>query len=156
MRTHWRGLTKFAVLLCLAVAAVFLFGLGQSKTVHANVALTSDRVTTVYPRLATAVAVAVHIWGDVCHGQVAVTFAPLEAPTEAQAVYAYDPDNPAASSFINCSVVITSLHKYDYTDFCAVIVHEYGHLDGREHSTNRRSVMYPYLTDLNTPDRCAP
>jgi hypothetical protein len=37
---------------------------------------------------------------------------------------------------------------------CAIIVHEYGHLIGRVHNNNPRSVMYPIISPNNIPRAC--
>ena len=41
-----------------------------------------------------------------------------------------------------CRIVIRR-GDYSFVRICALIVHEYGHLAGREHSRNRNDIMHP-------------
>lgn len=51
------------------------------------------------------------------------------------------PTGKVGAAFGNCRAGIVS-GLDDYT-FCAVLVHEMGHLDGQDHSTDPESIMYP-------------
>ena len=44
-----------------------------------------------------------------------------------------------------------AIRHYPFRWFCTVVVHEYGHLAGRSHSTNPRSVMFPFLRRVYPP-----
>lgn len=44
-----------------------------------------------------------------------------------------------------CWVYLNPARHWTYALFCTALVHEYGHLDGRRHNSNRYSVMYPVI-----------
>ena len=41
-----------------------------------------------------------------------------------------------------CTIVITR-RRLDWERYCAIVIHEWGHLTGHRHSANPRSIMYP-------------
>lgn len=88
--------------------------------------------------------VAAAYWNaDPCHGQITLVWSAL------------DPDINATSSWVNpvaygapaentdCSIEFNSAIDWDWTRFCSVLVHEYGHLNGLPHSSDPADVMYP-------------
>lgn len=99
----------------------------------------------VYERVATV------IWGPVCHGQVAVTIVDT-GRYMGDASWSYRAEGDR-STYSDCRVEIGRRLMTD-AELCAVVVHEYGHLAGREHSPNPRSVMYPEVGRYNAPRRC--
>lgn len=60
--------------------------------------------------------------------------------------------NPSA--WIDCSVTIDSRRHFATSKLCGIMVHEYGHLSGLEHSSNRYDVMCRLLTKKNIPPDC--
>lgn len=44
-----------------------------------------------------------------------------------------------------CRITLHPAARWSWRILCTTVVHEYGHLAGREHSRNRRSVMYPVV-----------
>lgn len=55
----------------------------------------------------------------------------------------YYRNNPTAYS--DCKVGIDVHYDWDFEWLCTIMVHEYGHLSGQEHSENPRSVMHAYV-----------
>lgn len=86
-------------------------------------------------------------FGDVCRGDVSLRVRPLRGDEAGEAEWSDDGVGP-----YDCSVTVDA--GMPYPTFCAVVVHEYGHLAGREHSADPSSVMYPYVSERNTPPRC--
>lgn len=41
-----------------------------------------------------------------------------------------------------CNILYRRTHHWSWPDVCTVTIHEWGHLTGHGHSSNRRSVMY--------------
>jgi hypothetical protein len=89
-----------------------------------------------------------------CAGQVAVSWTPLDPATNATSTWsnpvsAYDaPEQNSA-----CSIAFNSALEWDWTRYCSILVHEYGHLTGHAHAADERDVMYPYY--LAPVDACA-
>jgi hypothetical protein len=80
-----------------------------------------------------------------CAGQVAITWTALAPTTNATSSWAnpigaYDaPEQNSA-----CAIDFNSALEWDWTRFCSILVHEYGHLAGHPHGTDAGDVMYPY------------
>jgi hypothetical protein len=90
--------------------------------------------------------IAVGHWGvDPCGGQVALVWGVLDKTLNAQSSWA-NPiaayGNSAANS--DCHITLNGLQSYDWPMLCTVIVHEYGHLAGHQHTTDPNDVMYPF------------
>lgn len=49
---------------------------------------------------------------------------------------------------------ITIIRGLSWQQFCVVVVHEYGHALGHQHSRDPRSVMFPHTSALNAPQVC--
>ena len=100
--------------------------------------------------------VAQSIWGPVCGGtRVRVRYSQLKEGQTGEASYAFDPGRPRdASPFRRCRVTINPVIRLSRREFCAVVVHEFGHLAGKEHVGNPRNVMYPRLSRQNIPAAC--
>ena len=88
-------------------------------------------------------------WGvDVCQGKVALSWAPLDDDVNAQSSWsnttsAYD--NPDING--DCAVTFNPRAEFDWPKFCTVMVHEIGHLAGKQHSQNPADVMAAYYAD---------
>jgi hypothetical protein len=102
-------------------------------------------------RVVDAFAVARDVWGPVCEDRGItvrwVTFDPKSRLGQRYRTWArtFGPD---------CLVEFNrTIHDdpswrskvYSWPWFCTLVVHEYGHLIGRNHSTNPASVMYPVI-----------
>jgi len=80
-----------------------------------------------------------------CAGNVTITWMALSESTNATSTWANPVgqyDAPEQNS--NCQIAFNSALTWDWTRFCSILVHEYGHLDGKPHSTDAADVMYPY------------
>ena len=58
--------------------------------------------------------------------------------------------DPLVGPFTDCEVAIDS-RPLSFVRLCTVLGHEFGHLDGRPHSENPRSIMWPYTLRLWPP-----
>lgn len=113
--------------------------------------LTEKKVDTQYDkRLQENVGIAKSYWGAVCNNVVTVVRAPL-AGRAGEAQYSNPPGNGPNES---CTVIINSNRYFSDKVLCAIEVHEFGHLKGKGHSKNPRSVMYPRITKKNIPSLC--
>ena len=94
------------------------------------------------PMLA-AQAIARDTWGtDACGGTVDVVWDVLAPNYNALSTWSNPTDsyaNPAAN--YGCTIELNSTMTFDWPKFCTVVVHEYGHLDGQQHSADPHSVM---------------
>ena len=80
-----------------------------------------------------------------CADQVAITWTPMAATTNATSTWANPVDAYSApAENAQCSVAFNSALPWDWTRFCSILVHEYGHLTGHPHSGDADDVMYPY------------
>lgn len=94
------------------------------------------------PMLA-AQSIARDTWGtDACGGQVTVTWDVLAPNYNAQSTWT-NPFDSYADPLANygCTIELNTSMTFDWPKFCTVVVHEYGHLDGQQHSPDPRSVM---------------
>lgn len=92
-------------------------------------------------RAATAVAAAQ--WGqNPCQGQVKLSWQAMDIGLEAQAQWLAPDisDIKDPSSWMGCEIVFNSSAGYSFVKLCSVLVHEMGHLLGREH-TGARGIM---------------
>jgi hypothetical protein len=107
------------------------------------------------PAVVAAADVATAYWGGApCGGNVAIAWTALSASINATSTWtnpvgAYDrPDRNES-----CAIAFNATLAWDWTRFCSILVHEYGHLGGRPHSSDPGDVMYPYYE--KPVDRCA-
>ena len=119
-------------------------GLRTALTVSAGVALATTGSAGAahdesFSRTHAAKEIAVEIMGDPCGGVVGTTKASLPGSLYAHASWSWG----SAPHFTDCLIRFSSDHSFSWLEFCTIMVHEYGHLAGREHSDNPRSVMYP-------------
>jgi hypothetical protein len=80
-----------------------------------------------------------------CAGQVSITWMALGEGTNATSTWANPVgqyDAPQLNS--DCQIAFNSALAWDWTRFCSVLVHEYGHLNGKPHSSDSADLMYPY------------
>lgn len=100
-----------------------------------------------------ALNIAQNFWGAtkcIYQDTIPIIYRPMTYSVLARAHYWIYPDG----SFRQCWIVVNSNRVLDWSHFCAMIIHEYGHLDGKRHSTNPYSIMYPLLTSKNIPRVC--
>jgi hypothetical protein len=85
-------------------------------------------------------ALAARYWGrQACHGSVHVHMKPLPGKMGGEAVIG------------GCTIWMDQ-RRWDFPLYCAVFLHEYGHLLGYHESRNRDSVMYPTVQFI--PEIC--
>jgi hypothetical protein len=56
---------------------------------------------------------------------------------------------------VSCKITMDR-RRWSETRYCAVLIHEYGHLLGHGHSSNPSDIMYPASTNRNIPQICRP
>lgn len=102
--------------------------------------------------------VAESIWGPVCGGKTpTVRTEGFAGDVAAEARWAYTQFPGGHREYTTCEIALDNRRwNLKGRRYCAVIVHEWGHLkmESRKHSTNPNSVMYPVLTNRNIPDAC--
>jgi hypothetical protein len=90
-----------------------------------------------------ALGIAAQQWGGTpCGGQIALSWTPLEPGTNATASWrnpTHAWDNPSAN--FDCRIELSPAADYDWRKFCTVVVHEVGHLAGRQHAGDPDDVM---------------
>lgn len=102
-------------------------------------------------RQARAQAIALRYWdGTKCDGTIRIVTRPLPYLTLAHATFMVT----LSGGYTNCAIVFNSRRWESFPRYCAVMVHEYGHLDGKHHSADPWSVMYPVLSWRNVPHAC--
>lgn len=151
----------FALILVLILGVSLGYLLRPATTKHANVALAPPRAE-VSDYLATPVSPTLHgrrvarrIWGPVCDGQVAIVFRPLPGKQSGRANWLYDPLRPDAVRRRSNCVITLDVRAWKRHTMCGTIVHEWGHLAGREHTANPRSIMFPVMREgRNVPRSC--
>jgi hypothetical protein len=78
-----------------------------------------------------------------CQGEIAIQAAPL-GTLNAESIYTTADGDPAG--FEDCRIVFNSAlpspWSWTWDRFCTVMVHEYGHLLGHQHSPDPADVMY--------------
>jgi hypothetical protein len=99
-------------------------------------------------------------WGGTRCQDIEVTYRRLDDRRIAEAEWRTSELDPRV--YISCSITFDT-SAISFSHFCATVVHEYGHLagfheergpDGGLHSTNKRKVMYPVISDGNVPKTC--
>jgi hypothetical protein len=123
--------------LALIVEAVVLIAVYSVLLASASASISGDRAGLI---------VGEQVWGAPACGQPRVE---VSTPSDYEAAYgtgAFDTEPLAWADETRCVVVINrELARIEIRTAakrCHVIVHEWGHLAGREHSENPRSVMY--------------
>ena len=99
-------------------------------------------------------------WGGTRCQDIEVAYRRLDDRSIAEAEWRTSDLDPEV--YDRCSITFDT-SAISFAHFCATVVHEYGHLagfheergpDGGLHSTNKRKVMYPVISDDNVPKTC--
>lgn len=156
-RAPWPG--RLAVGLWVAAVAA----LGAAAPAPAQTAPAASRFGPGSPALSVAQEIARRTWGaDPCDGAVSVVWGPDDPAVNARstwtnptAVYGY------AEANADCRIVFNEALDPSWGKFCTILVHEYGHLAGWQHSVDGPDVMSPLyrapIPDcVATPDPSAP
>lgn len=110
------------------------------------------------PRLTRAKAASRRYWGKVpCQGNVTYRLANLHGDYIGYAQW--DDPEKDGPPYVNCLVLYErKVFGHDknapYWFFCAVTIHEVGHLLGHGHVRDPDNVMYPRASQRNTPTTC--
>src|SRR4051812_31710395 len=125
---------RLAGVLCAATALV-----GTAPARAADEPVSADGVQA-------AVDIAKNFWQAApCGDQVAIKWMSLPSTTNASSYWANPVDQyTAPEQNTSCEIAFNSALTWDWTRFCSILVHEYGHLSGHAHSTDAADVMYPY------------
>lgn len=86
------------------------------------------------------------VWHHPCNGRVDVIIQDLGPKYDGWAEF-----NHTTRPYTDCRAVIDVKPWWSSPHLCTVVLHEYGHLAGLDHSPNPRSVMHPYSP---TDPRC--
>jgi len=100
-----------------------------------------------------AVDIAKTVWGrEACGGSITLREASLPGRQSGEATW-LETKLPTRTVRSRC---VINIDNRDWSDarYCGVIVHEYGHLLGKQHTRNRNSIMYPVMTNRNIPAAC--
>jgi hypothetical protein len=102
------------------------------------------------------IAVARAIQGTVCNGDVQIGRGKLSHPNQlGQANWVYYGGPREWQQYRNCRITITN-KKLSPSRLCGTMVHEWGHLRGKEHVRNPNRVMHAILNRNNIPPGCRP
>jgi hypothetical protein len=98
------------------------------------------------PAATAAVELADSYWNTTpCGGTVSIVWTALSTSTNATSTWSNSvSEYDAPERNVDCQIVFNSALVWDWTRFCSILVHEYGHLDGRPHTDDADDVMYPY------------
>lgn len=80
-----------------------------------------------------------------CGGQVSIVWMTLGEGTNATSTWTnpvgqYD----APEQNTSCQIAFNKALAWDWTRFCSILVHEYGHLAGRSHAEDPADIMYAF------------
>ena len=125
-----------------ALAACFLL-LGSAPAHAADPA--ADFAQGSAPVAAAQAIAKAHWQTDPCGGEVRLVWTALGANVNATSTWAnthsqYD----APEQNTTCVVALNSTAAWDWTKFCSILVHEYGHLSGHAHTQDPADIMYAY------------
>src|SRR3954470_15748756 len=92
------------------------------------------------PQAKAAQDLAVKYWHqNPCGGDVSIGWAPMAWDTYANS--SWETTSPG-DRMVNCRIEFNSRVTFSWSRFCTIMVHEYGHLIGLEHSKDPDSVMF--------------
>jgi hypothetical protein len=91
------------------------------------------------PAAKAAQAIAVKHWHqDPCGGDVSIGWSPMAWDTYANSTWSVT----SGGRWIDCRVEFNSRVTFSWSRYCTIMVHEYGHLIGLDHSSNPKSIMF--------------
>ena len=91
------------------------------------------------PAAKAAQAIAIKQWHkEPCDGDVGIGWSPMAWDTYANSTW----NVTSGGRWINCHVELNSRVTFSWSRFCTIMVHEYGHLIGLDHSGDRGSIMF--------------
>jgi hypothetical protein len=83
--------------------------------------------------------------GEPCGGQVTISWMDRSPSINASAIWGYAVDLYADPELnVQCQIRFNPAARFDWSKFCTVMVHEYGHLSGHAHSEDPHDLMYAY------------
>lgn len=132
-------LSRTAASLALAAAALSFAAPAQAADPAVDFAAGS-------PAVQAAETIARDYWQDTpCAGQVSLVWMRLTEATNATATWTnpvgqYDAPDQNGS----CQIAFNSALPWDWTRFCSILVHEYGHLNGHAHAEATSDVMFAF------------
>jgi hypothetical protein len=141
-----RLLPHFRAPRLLAAVAAVLVAAGSAETAAAvdEPADASARWPVDGAAVQTALAIAQDFWGIApCRGEVTLAWEDLDPSLDAQAIWANDAGgyaDPVRNT--GCEVSFNPRGQWDWPKLCTVMVHEMGHLAGRDHVDDPDDVMY--------------
>src|SRR3954454_14061550 len=92
-----------------------------------------------------------------CAGEVAVSWSAMAPSTNATSTWANPVDAYSApEQNSQCSILFNSALTWDWTRFCSILVHEYGHLTGHPHAADPGDVMYAFYVKPVAECQAAP
>jgi hypothetical protein len=92
------------------------------------------------PAAKAAEAIAVRHWHqNPCDGDVSIGWSPMAWDTYANS--SWDITSPG-ERMVNCRIEFNSRVTFSWSRFCTIMVHEYGHLIGLDHSKDPDSIMF--------------
>jgi Matrixin len=87
-----------------------------------------------------ALHIAIDKWGSTCTERPQVRFRTLRSDTLGMARWQGMWDIPPRERE-DCEILLNSRKDWTWLKLCTTVVHEYGHLDGHDHSESEESVM---------------
>lgn len=105
-------------------------------------------------QIARARQIAEGYWGDDGHClHIRYLYRPLDGSTIARATWWSTVAAP--NVYLHCSITFDSNHiRVSFALYCGSVVHEWGHLSGRNHVQNPRNIMFRVLSEQNIPGVC--
>lgn len=127
----------------------------SARTARSDMPPAGDRFPVSGLTLTIARRVADGHWGKpACRGQVAITWRTLAPGTNATASW-HNPTDAWANPEENydCTIALNPEAAFDAAKLCGVLMHEFGHLQGLQHSDDPGGLMSPVYSAA--PAQCA-